>query len=302
MNQRILIAGAGDLGVRVGALLAAGGAQIFALRRSQGMLPQSLEFIGADLRDPDSLSRLPERLDGVVYAAAADESSDAAYQQAYVLGLSNLLQAPSLKAHTPGRMLFVSSTAVYAQADGEWVDEASPCNASHFSGRRTLEAERVLSVSGVPWTVARAGGIYGPGRTRLIDQVRSGEARYDPDQIEYTNRIHVDDLAGAIVHLLRHPQGLGVFNCVDHEPAPRQEVLTWLAGQLAAPTPRALHSLAPSPEVSNPAPSTRSRVRQSNKRVSGEKLRALGYQFRYPSYREGYRELMLAAGLLTTDR
>lgn len=293
-TRRILIAGAGDLGVRTGRLLAQSGAQVFALKRSASGLPAPLEPITADLTRPETLTALPE-VDQVVYSVAADSSTDEAYHQAYVLGLGNLLQSLSLQRSPVQRVLFVSSTAVYAQTDGGWVDETSPAEPDAFSGIRTLQAEAVLQHSGFAHCIVRSAGIYGPGRTRLIDQVRGGKATYDPEQPEYGNRIHVDDLARAIVHLLQLPTVAALYNAVDHEPAPRREVLQWLGRRLNAPAPKPSKGPAASPTTSltaGPADGSARRVRATDKRVSGSRLLQSGFRFEYPSYREGYAKLI----------
>jgi nucleoside-diphosphate-sugar epimerase len=285
MPTRILIAGAGDLGVRAGLLLHAAGAQVFALKRNPSDLPPELHPLAADLTRPETLTSLPE-VDQVVYSVAADTSSDEAYQQAYVVGLSNLVQSLSVQRAPLERVLFVSSTAVYAQTDGSWVDESSLAEPDGFSGIRTLQAEALLQHAGFRHVVLRSAGIYGPGRTRLLDQVQSGKASYDPQQPEYGNRIHVDDLARAIVHLLQLSTAASLYNAVDHEPAPRQQVLQWLATSLGAPAPRAVASAAAA------EPSSARRARATDKRVSGSLLRESGFQFVYPSYREGYAQLI----------
>lgn len=278
----MLIAGAGDVGVRLGFCLLRAGHHVFTLRRDTSGLPAELDPIGADLSDPESLRQLPAGLTHVVYTAAAPDSSDEAYERTYVRGLSNLMQAAT-RSSTLSRITFTSSTAVYAQTDGAWVDETSPTEPTHFAGLRTLEAEGVLRDSGVPHCILRCGGIYGPGRSQLVDRVRGGLAHYDPDRTQYTNRIHADDVAAALAFLTLHPDPPALVAGVDHEPAPRREVLEWLARRLGVPPPQ------PS---ATPGSQRRS---ESNKRVSSARLRALGYTFVYPTYREGYESLLTGA-------
>jgi nucleoside-diphosphate-sugar epimerase len=284
MSQRILIAGAGDLGVRTGLHLARAGHTVFALRRNPAGLPPELQPVAADLSRQETLSAVPGAIERVVYCAAADASTDEAYNKAYVLGLSNLLHAVSVQRLPPERIVFVSSTAVYGQSDGSWVREDSVTEPESFSGIRTLQAEALLEHSGLRGVVVRSGGIYGPGRTQLLDQVRAETASYNPDLQEYGNRIHVEDLALAIVHLLERPQSepYSVYNAVDHAQAPRREVLQWLAEALGKAAPKA--SAVPEAKAR--------RARPGDKRVDGAKLRASGYQFSFPSYREGYGAML----------
>lgn len=282
--QRVLIAGCGDVGTRLGLALAADGDEVVGLRRHPEALPAPIAQARGDLRSGEGLATAVAGVHVLVYAAAADGFGDEAYRAAYVTGLANVLAALRDARAPLVRVLFTSSTAVYAQDDGAWVDETSPVEPAGFSGRRLLEAESLALASGVASSVLRLAGIYGPGRTRLIDDVRSGHATV-PDQgaPTWTNRIHADDCAGAARHLLRLPadQAQGVWLGVDHEPCDRGDVLDWLADQIGVARPRRVAAaLAPS------------RTRGSNKRCSSAKLRAAGYAFRFPTYREGYADVL----------
>jgi nucleoside-diphosphate-sugar epimerase len=276
----VLIAGCGYVGTALGLELLAAGDEVWGLRRNVAQLPTGFGALAADLGSSGALSGLPRALDYVVYCASADGSSDAAYAKAYVTGLERLLAA--LEPNGVRRVFFTSSTAVYAQQDGQWVDEESETAPTHFSGVRLLQAEALLRSSPLPSTVLRCSGIYGPGRTRLIDSVRQGTAVASD---RFTNRIHRDDIAGAIVHLLRSESAPELLLLNDDEPAPERDVLRYLAGRLGvaepapAPTPAALASSA--------AP-----ARSGLKRCSNARLRATGYQLRYPSYREGYAAML----------
>ncbi len=280
--MRVLIAGCGYVGTALGQELCRAGHEVWGLRRRAEALPEPIVPIQADLGDKASLNSLPDALSHVVYAASADGSSPEAYQRAYVEGLSNLLATLAAKASSP-RVLFTSSTAVYAQSAGERVDEMSITAPTHFSGKLLLEAEAAVIGSGLPHTVLRLGGIYGPGRTSLLDKVREGSASLPPSGT-FTNRIHRDDCAGAIAHLLALPHPEPVYVGADHDPADRRTVLTWLADALGV-------SLQESPDVT-PEPGGRG---SSNKRVDSTRLRQSGYTFRFPTFREGYGR-MIAEG------
>ncbi len=276
MGERVLIAGCGFVGTQLAHDLCADGHDVYGLARSRPSLPAGAQWVAADLTVPASLTHLPE-VDYVVFAASAGESSDARYLAVYVTGLSNLLAA--LRNQSVKRLCFVSSTAVYHQSDGSWVDESSPTEPVHFSGLRTLEAERVALEGAIPAVVLRCAGIYGPGRTRLIDSVRNGTASWTSGPPRYTNRIHRDDVAGALRHLLFHPAPAPVYVGVDEAPAPERDVYAFLADLLHVP-------LAPS-ERTESSPRA-----AGNKRCDGSLLRATGYQFRFPSYREGYKAML----------
>ncbi len=275
-TARVLIAGCGYVGTALGERLVERGVEVWALRRDPSALPAAFRKLAADLTNPSELRALPQALDYVVYTASAGESSDVAYQRAYVTGLQNLLAA--IAGRGVRRVFFTSSTAVYAQANGDWVDETSETRPTHFSGQRTLEAEGLLQRAHVPATVLRCAGIYGPGRTRLIDAVRQGTA---PMSDRSTNRIHKQDIAGAILHLMDRDQAPGLLILSDDEPASQREVATYLAECLGVPLPRS--SVV---EASG---------RVGDKRCNNQRLKLTGYQLAYPTYREGYRAML--AGL-----
>jgi len=276
--MRVLIAGCGDVGSALGLMLAASGHVAFGLRRRAGRLPEGIQGVGADLAVPSSLNALPEGLDAVVYSAAADGYSDEAYRAAYVDGVRNLLEALARGQQRPARFVFVSSTGVYGQSEGEWVDEASVTEPAAFSGRRLLEGERLARAQGPGGSVVRLGGIYGPGRRRLVDRVRRGEACREG---LWTNRIHRDDAAAVLAHLLVLADPAPVYLGVDCEPAAECTVMDWLAERLGVP---------------RPARATGAPARRANKRCRNERLLASGYRFRYPTFREGYAQVLPDTG------
>jgi nucleoside-diphosphate-sugar epimerase len=282
----ILIAGCGYVGTALGLRLAAAGHVVWGLRRSAEGLPSGMRFVAADLTAPETLQKLPPALDMVFYTAAPNGADDAAYRTIYVDGLGYLLEALVRQHQSPRRFLFTSSTAVYAQSAGEWVDETSTAEPRHFTGSRVLEGEQLLLDGPFPATILRFGGIYGPGRTSLIERVRQGLATCRDGPPLYTNRIHRDDCAGALHHLMTLPEPEAIYLGVDHEPAAQCDVLRWLAVQLGAPPP---HVEAPS--------GADTRRHRTNKRCGNAKLVASGYVFRYPTFREGYAALLAADGM-----
>ncbi len=277
--MRVLIAGAGYVGTQLGLRLVRRGATVYALRRNPNGLPAPLQGLSADLAASDTLAQLPRDLTAVAYTAGADETSDAAYERAYVAGMRHLLAALDAQQLNPRRIVFSSSTAVYAQQNGEWVDEDAPAEATHFTGARVLEGERVLHASGRSTVALRFGGIYGPGRARLLDRIRQGQATYPPGSVRYVNRNHRDDCAAALEHLLALPHPDRVYIGTDGNPADQRAVVEWLANELGAPPPR--------PAASRPNPQRAT----SNKRYRNDRLRASGFCYTYPSFREGYAAL-----------
>jgi len=278
---RVLIAGCGYVGSALARRLCDAGWQVFGLRRTSVGLADGILPIVADLSERATLRAVPSRLDAVVYTAAADGFSEAAYNTAYVQGLRNLLQALAEQGQSPRRVLFTSSTAVYGQNEGEWVDEMSPAEPQGFQGRCLLEGERLLLTSRYPSLVVRLGGVYGPGRTRLIESVRSGTARLREGPPRYTNRIHRDDCAGVLAHLLELAGPQPLYLGVDCEPADEALVLRWLAERLGVPPP----------QIGTERGTRNSRSR-GNKRATNDRLLASGYRFFFPTFREGYGALL----------
>ena len=279
----MLIAGCGYVGGKLAANLVREGHEVWALRRREAPAPPGVRPIRADLLDVDRLRALPSRIEVVFYTASAGGGDDRAYRSAYVDGLRYLMAA--LDGHPVRRFLYTSSTGVYAQSAGEWVDEDSAAEPEHFSGRRLLEGERLLLRSRYPASVVRLAGIYGPGRARLVERVRRGEAAIPGGPPIYANRIHRDDCAGALRHLMALESAVPLVAAADNEPADLATVLRWIAQRLGVPPPRI------------DASETGSRYgRTGNKRVRNGRLLASGYRFRYPTFREGYGELIARDG------
>jgi nucleoside-diphosphate-sugar epimerase len=278
---RVLIAGCGYLGAALGAMLDRDSHAVFGLRRRSGTLPWGVRPIEADLVIPSTLRELPPQIDFVFFMAAPAGRDDALYRTLYVEGLGNLLGALAEQGQEPKRIFFTSSTSVYGQKDGEWVDESSPTEPASFAGRRILEAEALLQGAAFPASVVRFGGIYGPRRTGLVERVRTGRLVYQEEPPRYTNRIHRDDCAGALRHLMQLPEPEELYLGVDCEPASEATVAQWLAGVLGAPAPRRGTPDAPAdPE------------RAGSKRCRNQRLLASGYSFQYPTFREGYTAVL----------
>ena len=280
MHNTLMIAGCGDVGGRLGTRLSAQGWQVYGLRRDVSRLPAGILPVAGDLQQAACPAAWPTGgLDYLVYCAAASQHDEAGYRLAYVDGLRHVLAWLAAYGQRPRRLLFVSSTGVYAQQDGEWVDETSPANAEGYSGRIMREAEQVALDSCVPATRVRLAGIYGPGREWLLGQVRQGY-RVATEPPLYGNRIHAEDAAGLLAFLLQaDAAGQALDDCyigVDDEPAPLHEVVGWLRERLC---------------VSHWAEQQSVR-RAGSKRCRNARARNLGWVPQYPSYREGYAAVL----------
>lgn len=266
--KRLLIAGCGEVGSRLANLLDDEAWIIRGLRRRTHGLPPSVRAVTADLLDPASLEQVNGHWDAIVYQAAPKQRHMGAYRETYFLGLTNLLRVASAS-----RLIFVSSTGVYAQDAGEWVNESSTTKPTHFSGQALVEAERLCLQFG--GTVVRFSGIYGPGRELLLRDLRRGRARCRMSPPQWTNRIHIDDCASVLKHLLELPVVEPIYCASDSYPAPRCEVLNWLAEQLQLPGPREDNEEG-----------------GLGKRVENHRLLDSGFVFQYPDFKAGYKTLL----------
>ena len=261
----LIIAGAGDVGGRLARLRADRGQEVLALRRREAAPLPGVRALQADLASGRGLAALPRQAAAIVFCAAPDVRDEAAYAALYVDGLRRLLDACGAP-----RVLFTSSTAVYGEDGGEWVDEATPARPPAFNGRVLLRAEAVLAGLDAPGTVLRCSGLYGPARTMLWRKARAG----DPGRPHWTNRLHVDDAAAALSHLLDVAAPPPVLVGTDDRPALESEVLAHLRECLGLPS----HS----PPAATPAPTGR--------RLRNAALRATGWRPVHPDFRSGYRQ------------
>ena len=275
----VVIAGCGDLGTEVGLRLVARGERVIGLRRSAGLLPEAIEGQPVDLAL--EVPVLPRDTRFLVVAIAASARTPDVYRGAYVDGLRNVLDALESAGSVPERIVLVSSTAVYDVSDGSWVDEGTPAEPATATARILLEAEELLRSRHPHAVVLRLAGIYGPGRERLIAQVRGGTARLSREP-QHTNRIHRDDAAAAIIHLLHADAPAPVYIGVDDDPAEQSDVVTFIAGELGLPVP-------PRADVDV--------ARAADKRCRNTLLRATGFEFQYPDFRSGYRALLAGQGV-----
>ncbi|MGH8493195.1 MAG: SDR family oxidoreductase [Moraxellaceae bacterium] len=272
---KVLIVGCGDVGSRLALRLVADGHGVYALRRSAAQLA-GVHMLQGDVTEPASL-QLPSGLDAVFVLLAPGDSSIDAYRRVYFEGTQHLLAA--LAGQKLMRLFWVSSSSVYGQVDGSWLDEAAPPAPSSPTAQLLLQSEHLLQNAAWPSTVVRFAGIYGPGRLRLPRWVESGrEVQAVPPA--WTNRIHVEDCAGLLAFLFaKQCSGTNLASLyigVDDEPAPQHEVLDWLADRMGLP--HVAH-------VSRPGAG-------SNKRLSNRRISALGYQMQFPGYRRGYAAVM----------
>ena len=271
----ILIAGCGDVGCELARRLLADGYEVYGLRRRAHLLPDGVRPVKGDLRELASLRAIPDGIEILCYTASADGRSPERYREAYVDGLRNVLLAVS-RTGAVRRVLYTSSTRVYPQNNGEWVDEDSPTGESDVYARLLLEGESAALEAAPSAVVVRFAGIYGPGRTRLIDLVQKA---VPCAASHYTNRIHRDDCARALRHLVQFERPSPLYVGADHSPATQCEVMDWIAERLGLPAPGRRDEC----------------LEVTGKRCCSTRLVSSGFRFEHRSYREGYGAL--TAGL-----
>jgi nucleoside-diphosphate-sugar epimerase len=279
LTPPLVIFGCGYVGLRLAQQARQSGQKVYALtRRREDFLAQHgiIPLIG-DVLAPETLPPLPAGAQ-VLYAIGWDRSSGWTMRDVYLRGLAHVLE----RLPTPHRFVYISSTSVYGQCDGNWVDEDSPAEPTEEAGQLVREAEQLLHHHLPQAILLRSAGIYGPNRLlRRRDQLLRGEP-IPGDPQRWLNLIHVDDLVTAIHLALRQAPPAALYNVVDDTPVTRGEFYTLLAELYGAPPPRF---------VELPEP------RANHRRIRNTRLRhQLNWQPRYPSIREG-----LPAALAATD-
>jgi nucleoside-diphosphate-sugar epimerase len=232
--------------------------------------------IVADVLRPQTLGDLPAA-DTVLFAVGYDHGEGSGVLEVFVAGMQSALNALPARI---GRFIYISSTGVYAQSQGEWVDESSPCQPQREAGRACLAAEQVLASHplGSRAVVLRMAGLYGPGRIPNAEQIRRGQSIAAPAR-GFLNLIHVDDAAAVVLAAEERADPPRLYLASDGHPIERHTYYEELARLLAGPAPE----FAPAPGDSPAAMRAASNKRINNKRMVAE----LGVKLAYPSYREG---------------
>ena len=297
---KILIVGCGAIGSELAGVLSAKGHQVTGLKRKPPLsAPGPINYVAANISSPADLAYLDTDFTLAFFIVSPDERTEQSYRAVYESGLNNLL------AKLPQtRWLMVSSTSVYGQSvasvpdqlrhfrhpwqsQGEWIDEDSIAEPDNITSRLIRQAERKLTDLNPENIVVRFSGIYGPGREYLLRlAMQSPAIRQSPPY--FTNRIHQRDCVGVLAFLVeQHLAGKSLaqyYLASDDEPAPLWEVMTWLAERLHCPPPTANEAGVDA---------------SMNKRCNNARLKALGYKFQYPSYKDGYPELINARNIVT---
>jgi nucleoside-diphosphate-sugar epimerase len=279
--MHVLVAGCGWFGTAIARALVARGDRVTGIRRdaarAEALRPLGIAPLALDLGGAGAEERLPGDVEAIVACQAAGADGEAAYRAAYVDANRALL---ALADGAPVRaFVYTGSTGVFGQRDGSDVDEGTPPAPSSATAAVLVEAERLVldaAARGVPTRLLRLSGLYGPGRAGLLERVRSGALALGPGDGAWMNFCHrADAVAFALAALARGRDG-AIYHGSDAEPPRRREVVRWVAERLGIPPPERV-SGPPGPD----------------RRIRSERTReALGVALAYPSFRDGFAELL----------
>lgn len=279
--MRIFVAGTGFTGSRILSVLKKAGHDVIGFNRS-GRLDGSrqLKICRGNVLEKNGLEKLESLapVDLMVSTLSGTGLKDPeAYRSLYVDGPRRI--AEKLQWIGEQRVWMLGSTGVYGENSGDWVTEETTARPLHRNGRVQLEAETALfdAVSGA--CVFRLSGLYGPGRVRMIRQALRKRPFLKPDI--WSNQIHGEDVAGLIEFLTERPEPPPRLLLVsDTKPVQRKEIFSWVREKTSCPE-GCFDEDHPS-RAGN----------RGNKRVSTARLKSLGYQWKYPSFREGLEPLL----------
>jgi nucleoside-diphosphate-sugar epimerase len=270
---KVLVVGCGYIGRPLALRLREQGHQIHAWVHSAASAEALAncrfhQVMAGSVADRFLWDALAGEFDLVIHAASSGRGGADSYREVFLEGIRQI------NSRQPrARRLMVSSTSVYGQTAGEWVTEESPAEPATETGRILREAEKAALDSGA--MVVRSAGIYGPGRSVLLEKFRKGEAVIEGDGSRWINQIHQSDLVAALEHFVQTGEPGQIYNVADDEPVMQHDYYAWCAEFLRKPAP-----------PHGPIDTNRKRG-VTSKRVSNAKLRGTGWRPVYPSFRDG---------------
>ena len=283
--MRALIIGCGYVGLPLGAELVRLGHQVYGLRRSPDA-SERLKGAGimpliADITKPGDLSGISAPFDWVVNCVSSAKGGVDEYREVYLKGTQNLIHW--LQSAPPKKFIYTSSTSVYAQTDGLPVKETSPTEPVRETSKLLVETEKLLLEAAqqkkIPAAILRVAGIYGPDRGHLFQQFLKNELRIVGKGDRIINMVHLDDLVGIIITALKSGRPGEIYNAVDEEPVTQLHFFRWLSETLGKWMP----------PFASPQEDVERKRGRTNKKVLNRKLKMeLGYEFKYPTFRQGY--------------
>ena len=287
--MKFLVIGCGYLGAQTARLWRSLEHDVYVTTRSQQRADQfskaGFKPVIADVTLPDTLSTLPEA-DVVLFSVGFDRSGDDDIHEVYVDGLENVLQRlPKSVKH----LVYISSTGVLANSDGQWVDEAAPTAPSRIGGKAHLQAEQILLESDYKdrCTILRLAGIYGANRVPRLAAVIKRQWDRLP-KTGHVNLIHVEDAAGIINCVVERELVDQLYHVSDGEPPLRRELYEFVAAEIDAGT-------IDWSQTTDAMVAIRSSI---DKKICNKKVQVdTQYQYRYPEFRTGVRAALAATDL-----
>jgi len=277
---RILIAGCGYVGEATADLFHSAGWNVEGwVHSKQSAVRLSAKPYSTRVLDVSRRGDVAKRagaFDAVIHCASSGGGDAEAYREIYLDGARHLLET-----FPQAKILFTSSTSVYAQRDGSWVTEESETKPLRETSQILLDVEKLVLEKGR--IVVRLAGIYGPQRSALLSKFLNGTATIDPSNDRFVNQVHRDDIASALFLLLNREaqESAQIYNVVDDEPILHSECYGWLAQRLN-------RSLPPIGKSERPR-----KRGDTNKRVSNSKLHQLGWTPDYPTFRDAMEKSIL---------
>ena len=281
MPRSVLIVGCGFVGLPLARDFASSGWETHATTASEASMAklhhEQFRIYALDITDENGFQKLARRnFDVVIHCASSGRGAASDYEAVFLTGTRNLMGNLNC-----GNFIFSSSTSVYAQTDGSWVDETAPANPSRETGQILRATEDlVLSAGGA---VARLAGLYGPGRCVPLRKLLDDTAIIQGNGDRVMNMLHQLDAAAAL-RFLAETKSSGLFNAVDNEPVAELEWFRYVCERLDKPIP-----------PYGPRELNRKRG-WTSKRVSNRKLRSLGWEALCPTFREGLAAILGGAG------
>lgn len=287
-KENVWIFGCGDLGTRLALQLDRSAYDVFGVRRNplQALARKRradvVNWRRGDATRPEDIQRhLSRGADIVIATFTPGATTPQAYQRAYVDTATALSQSLAAMEKPPRLLIWVSSTRVYGQSGDQWLDERSQPLPGSFQGEALLAAEKIIQTATVESCVVRFAGIYGPGRDRLLSQVRAGRCA-PPSPPQFSNRIHVDDAIGFLAHLIEgQKKGMALqklYIGADGSPVPMYELQSWLAKSMGYTNAHLREEVETS--------------ERRSKKMSNQRMLESGYAMQFPDYRAGYGTLL----------
>tara|TARA_Y100000991_G_scaffold137355_1_gene103548 strand:+ start:228 stop:1103 length:876 start_codon:yes stop_codon:yes gene_type:complete len=273
-KKRILIIGCGYIGQSLCDKLLEKNYLITTVNRSK-VIKQATSSLQIDVSKPYEIDGT---FDTVIYSVSAESYTKESYNNAYSLGVANTIKALKRKNQKP-HFIFTSSTSVFSENKGKWVTEESAVQSNHFASQSILEGESFVKTSLLPYSIVRFSGIYGPKRDRLIQKIKEKKLKLKSKNL-ISNRIHKEDCVGVLLHLIQKNNDASLYIASDDNPSDYNEILVWLKNELGIKE----NILVEATEEKN--------KHMSNKKCSNKKITQDGYKFIYPSYQEGFSQIL----------